>query len=191
MSTTGNVGNPDAIEFLTAQHRQVETLWSHVEQARASGTSSRDDAAQEIVRLLSQHDAIETQLLYPELRDKAGDRGRELSEQSLDDHHKVRALLSEVDGNDVGDGDVYAALSNCMAEVSGHVREEEGMVFPLLRQHCDEERLSELGERMASMRDKVPTHPHKSMPDSKAGAAVAGTVAGVVDKARDAMKSDD
>src|SRR5215207_6278976 len=94
----------DAIQLLTFQHREVSDLWSQV-QASNRGGQVDASAAQEIVTKLSQHDAIETQFLYPELR-KVGDEGAQLADYSLDEHRRVRELLSEVDGKDPRDAAV-------------------------------------------------------------------------------------
>jgi hemerythrin superfamily protein len=138
------------------------------------------------VTALSQHDAIETQLLYPELRG-LGDQGRQLSDHSLEEHQRVRELLKEVDGKDPRDDAVFTSLGSCIALVMDHVREEEGVIFPLLRAKCDPDRLRQLGERMQSTMKMAPTHPHPSTPNSKIGATVAGAAAGVADRVRDAV----
>jgi hemerythrin superfamily protein len=176
----------DVTQFLTSQHREVDQLWSRLRDARLGGGASVSDLSQQIVTLLSQHDALETQLLYSELRD-LGDEGRHLADHSLDEHKVVRELLTRIDGKDPREDSVFADLTACMTNVMQHVREEEGQVFPLMRERCDTNRLHELGERMQSMMKMAPTHPHPHTPDSKIGATVAGAVAGMADKARDAM----
>ncbi len=189
MSTDATTGaSVDAVEFLTAQHREVDQLWSQLQLSHQNGSSDQVRLAEEIVTRLSQHDAIETQLLYPELRDNAGDQGKQFSDHSLGEHQQVRELLTEVDGKDITDESVFSTMADCIETVKHHVEEEEQEIFPLLRSHCDEQRLMELGERMAKMLPMAPTHPHPLTPDSKAGATIAGAVSGVVDKARDAVR---
>ncbi|HET7651580.1 MAG TPA: hemerythrin domain-containing protein [Acidimicrobiales bacterium] len=183
MSADGMTGaRADAIELLTEQHREVEQLWRMLEVGRSTETG------QKIVEALSRHDAIETQLLYPELREAGGEEGKELSAHSLDEHKQVRELLTRVDGKDFGDDAVFATMRECVEAVMHHVQEEESTIFPLLRSVCDEPRLMDLGTRMAEMHRMAPTHPHPHTPDSKVGATVAGAVSAVVDRARDAMR---
>jgi hemerythrin-like domain-containing protein len=141
----------DALDVLTRQHREVESLWAEVEGAGFAMSSSRTDTARQIVRLLSQHDAIETQVLYPELRDVGGDEGQRLSDDSLSDHRVIREMLKEIDRADDLDDRAYSALARCIAAVNHHIEEVEDVVFPLLRKNCSPERLQELGSRMASM----------------------------------------
>ena len=182
---------PDMIALLTGQHRQVEKLWQELQSAHSQGGGQQSDIGQQIVTMLSKHDALETQLLYPELRDVADGDGERLSERSLDDHQRNRELLKQVDGRDFADEDVYSTMAECIVNTMAHVAEEESTIFPLLRQHCAADRLQELGQKMADKMDSAPTHPHPSTPDSKAGAAVAGAVTGLADRARDALSSDD
>jgi hemerythrin superfamily protein len=176
----------DAIELLVSQHREVDTLWTQVQMLHREGSEAQATPAQEIVTKLSGHDAIETQFLYPELR-KLDDAGSELADHSLEEHQRIRELLREVDGRDPRDESVYVTLSQAISGVMAHVQEEETQIFPLLRQRLDEGRLTELGEKMRSAMKLAPTHPHPSTPNNKLGATVAGAVAGVVDRARDAV----
>jgi len=178
----------DAIELLTGQHREVEAAWSQLQAAHSSASEVQQGLAARIIAMLSKHDAIETQLLYPELRKVGNAQGEKLSDHSLDDHQRVRELLDEVDGKDVGDESVYERLARCLSDVMDHVAEEEQQVFPLLRQCVSQERLAELGRQMASAMELAPTHPHPNTPDSKVGATVVGAVSGLVDKARDAIR---
>jgi hemerythrin superfamily protein len=176
----------DAIELLISQHREVDTLWTEVQMLHREGSQAQAAPAQEIVTKLSRHDAIETQFLYPELR-KLDDAGSELADHSLEEHQRIRELLRDVDGRDPRDESVYATLSQAVSAVMAHVQEEETQIFPLLRQRLEEGRVTELGEKMQSAMKLAPTHPHPSTPNNKLGATVAGAVAGVVDRARDAV----
>jgi hemerythrin superfamily protein len=175
----------DAIEFLTAQHREVDQWWSQLRDARPAGVGGQD-VAQRIVTLLSQHDALETQILYPELR-KLGDQGRQLADHGLEEHQRIRELLKEVDGRDPRDDATFTTLASCVSTVMDHVAEEEGLIFPLLRQHLDDEQLRSMGDHMRRMMSMAPTHPHPSTPNNKLGATIAGAVAGAADKVRDAV----
>jgi hemerythrin superfamily protein len=183
-STTGT--HLDAVELLTSQHREVDQLWSSLENRGASGPDQPSDVVRRIVQLLSQHDAVETKLLYPAVREVPG--GDELADHSLDEHQEVRELLKEVDRGNANDPATITKLGECIAAVKHHVEEEEGVIFPKLRAAMTQEQLHELGADMAHAMEKAPTHPHPTTPDNPVGAAVAGAATGAVDRARDAMK---
>jgi hemerythrin-like domain-containing protein len=179
----------DAVELLTEQHREVDQLWSQLEVAHRDASSVQQDVGEKIVRLLSQHDAIETMVLYPALRQALPD-GDQLADHSLDEHQQVREMLAQVDGEDVAEAGVFATLTKCIQAVQHHVQEEESSLFPKLRQAIGEERLTELGDEMQKAMATAPTHPHPHAPQSGVGATVAGAVSGVVDRARDAIRGD-
>lgn len=182
--TTG--ARADAVELLTSHHRDVEQLWTRAQETHAAGDqSTASDLGQRIITLLSQHDAIETQLLYPALRD-TGERGDTLAEHSLEEHQKVRELLKAADG-DLDDTKGWSNLAEALSHVIEHVGEEESQVFPLLRTAGQEE-LYELGDTMEKAMNVAPTHPHPSTPNNPLGATIMGGAAGVLDRVRDALK---
>ncbi|MBV9952075.1 MAG: hemerythrin domain-containing protein [Acidimicrobiia bacterium] len=185
-STTG--ARIDAVELLTSQHREVEQLWSQVNERGASGPDQQGELVRQIVRLLSQHDAVETRLLYPAVREVEG--GDALADHSLDEHQEIRECLKEVDRADAIDPSVLSRLGECIEAVQRHVQEEEGVIFPKLRAAMSQEQLYDLGGDMAYATEKGPTHPHPTTPNNPVGAAVAGAVTGAMDRARDAIKGD-
>jgi hemerythrin-like domain-containing protein len=182
--TTG--ARADAIELLTSHHRDVEQLWSQAQAAHGAGDRGlAGDLGQRIITLLSQHDAIETQILYPTLRD-VGQRGDQLAAHSLEEHQKVRELLKAADG-DAADPKGWSSLSDAITNVMHHVEEEESQIFPMLR-GVGQEELYELGDTMATAMKMAPTHPHPTTPNNPVGATVVGAAAGIVDRVRDALK---
>lgn len=180
---TGTSEGRDIIEHLTSEHRQVEQMWAELEQAHASGAPNQQDIGQEIVRALSQHDALELQLLYPALS-RTGQS--ELADGAKDEHAEIRRLLNEVDGKDPADDGVYATFVEMRSEVDRHVAQEEQVLFPLLRGGLTSDELIDLGETSEKAEKLAPTHP--TTPDGRAGATVAGAAAGLVDRARDALE---
>jgi Hemerythrin HHE cation binding domain len=174
-----------AIELLSGHHREVERLWT---EARAAHTGGRHEQAQplveQVIELLSRHDAIETQLLYPTLRG-LGERGDALADHSLEEHQQVRELLKEADRRD--HREVWSTLERALTSVQAHVAEEERSIFPALRGVGDDA-LIDLGDAMQKAWKTAPTHPHPSTPDSGVGATVVGSMAAVVDRMRDLLK---
>src|SRR5688500_331563 len=105
----------DAIWLLTTQHRQVEQLWAAARHAHEQGNHDRAQAlVEQLIEMLSRHDAIETQLLYPTLRG-IGDEGDRMADHSLEEHQKVRELLKAADGRD--HREVWTTLQECLAAV--------------------------------------------------------------------------
>jgi hypothetical protein len=80
-------------------------------------------------------------------------------------------------------------MRELIAEVRHHVQEEEGELFPAIRQALSEEDLRELGERMERARSMVPTRPHPNAPTSPGAKAAAGPPVALIDRIRDAIRS--
>lgn len=176
----------DAIELLTSDHRTVEQLFSQLE-AAAADTDVARHAAEEIIRELSVHAVIEEQVLYPAAREALG--SEQLVDHSLEEHQEVKDLLAQVDGKPVDDPQTQQTFARVKAAVEEHVAEEEGKLFPQLRQNLGGERLYQLGEAMEKAKKMAPTRPHPRAPNEPPGNVIAGMPVAVLDKVRDALRS--
>ena len=175
-----------AISMLTTQHRDLERLWSDLRRDRAQHVEGQRTLL-ELVRLLSQHDALEMRVVYPELRMVGGEPGRRLAEQSADEHRTIRESLSLVDGRDLEDPVVFTTLSCCMATVADHFEEEEQEVLPILHECCSLERLVEMEARMELLLTVAPTHPQLTL-SARFRATAAGGVTSLGGRARKALR---
>lgn len=175
----------DATELLIHDHREARSLFERF--PTETSESDRRQIAEELIRELSRHDAIELQVLYPELR-KVSDEGGRMADHGLDEHSEARDLLKELDESlDRVASPAFAASWRRLQDmVYEHMDEEEGEVFPLLRAHRSPSELSELGDKLEAAKKVAPAHPHPGTPDNPIGAMVMGGAAGVVDRARDA-----
>ncbi len=177
---------PDVITLLINDHRHVETLFGRVEVAAQTG-APREDVVQEIVRELSVHAAIEEEIFYPAIRQKLPD-GDALADHAIEEHQEAKEILAELDGKTPENADEL--LTQLISSVREHVREEEAQLFPRLEEEFSQEQLEAMGEAMEAAKKAAPTHPHPHAPSKGPGAVVGGTVAGLVDKARDAIRRD-
>ena len=75
-----------------------------------------------------------------------------------------------------------------MESVRHHVEEEQDDLFPKARRLLGKDFLEELGERMEKAKKIAPTRPHPRAPDQPPGNLVAGTVAAVMDRAKDMVR---
>lgn len=134
--------DPDLIDRLTFEHRQLQRLWSelqlahrrHLEDAHrpeaAYGSTGQQALGRQIVRLLAQHDAVEHEALYPAT---AAVLGTELADHASGDQADVRDLLGEVDGENLEDEAVFQIFTEALTKLLAHIDEEERIIFPMLR----------------------------------------------------------
>lgn len=172
---------PDAIEFLTSDHRNVDALFT---QAQATTPPNRE-VIDSIVRELSTHDAIEKEYLYPTVREKVPN-GDQIADRSIDEHQEQAELLVDLDKSEPGSAGEASLLTQLIASVKAHVAEEETITFPALRQSVTPDELATLGTSLAEGKQTAPTRPHPHAPKEGLGTKIAGAVSAPLDKARDA-----
>ncbi|MDP8961756.1 MAG: hemerythrin domain-containing protein [Actinomycetota bacterium] len=135
----------DAIDFLTEQHRETESLFEDFLQTDDS--SRRREIVDEIIEDLQLHTALEEEIFYPALGDAIPELKPELLED-FEEHHAVQLLLKEL--ADMGpDHERFAAKVSVVKEhMQHHVEDEESELFPRVRDELDQDRLNELGRQL-------------------------------------------
>ena len=177
----------NAITLLKNDHKTVEDLFKRFEKLGPRAVKSKEDVVARIIRELSVHAAIEEMVFYPAIRD-AVDKGDvdDMVLESLEEHHIVKWVLSELDGMSAVHERFDAKVTVLMENVRHHVEEEEKDLFPQVNKLLGKPRLDDLGEAMAQAKKAAPTRPHPRSPDEPPGNLVAGAGAALVDKALDA-----
>jgi hemerythrin superfamily protein len=176
----------DAITLLKDDHKTVEALFKRFEKAGDRAHVEKRDIVDRFTEALSIHAAIEEQLFYPVVR--ATVPGTEdVALESLEEHHIVKWVLSELDHMAPEDERFDAKVTVLIENVRHHVREEENDLFPRVRDELGRSALNDLGDAMAEARRTAPTHPHPRSPDSPPGNVVVGAAAGVADRIGDTV----
>ena len=171
----------DAISFLKDDHRTVEQQFKRFEQAGERAHVQKRQIVDRIVEELSVHAAIEEQVFYPFARANVP-ATEAIALESLEEHHIVKWLLSELVDMDPAHERFDAKVTVLMENVRHHVEEEERDFFPMVREHIGRNELADLGQALADAKKAAPTRPHPRMPDAGPATVVAGTIAGVIDR---------
>jgi hemerythrin superfamily protein len=174
----------DAITLLKEDHKRVEQLFKRFEKAGDRAYVEKRSIVDRIIEELSVHAVIEEQLFYPVARATVPET-EELALESLEEHHVVKWVLSELERMSPDDERFDAKVTVLMENVRHHVEEEENDFFPMVRDELGRNALSDLGDAMEAARSAAPTHPHPHSPDTPPANVVVGVVAGVVDRVRD------
>src|SRR5207248_11444216 len=177
----------EAVTLLRTDHETVQRLFKKFEKARPTAHTTKQDLVEKIIEELSIHAAIEEQVLYPAAREAAPDEN-DLVLESLEEHHIVKWVLSELDGMSPEDERFTAKVTVLIENVRHHVEEEEGDLFPALRKAMKRKDLEELAQALEKAKKAAPTHPHPRAPDTPPGNLIAGVAAGAVDRAEDTGK---
>ena len=139
-----------------------------------------------IIEALSKHAAIEEQLFYPVSRATVDDT-EDIVLESMEEHHVVKWLLSELEDMDPRHERFDAKTTVLIENVRHHVEEEEEEFFPKVRDELGRNALNELGDAMDEAKKIAPTHPHPRTPDTPPGNIVLGAAAGAVDRVTDTV----
>jgi hemerythrin superfamily protein len=178
----------DAITLLKDDHRTVAQLFTRFEQAGDEAYEAKRQIVERIIHELSIHAAIEELAFYPAVRREVKG-AQDMALESLEEHHIVKWQLSELEGMDPHAERFDAKVTVLIENVRHHVEEEEGEMFPKVRDQMSRATLDELGDRLAAAKKTVPSRPHPRTPDTPPANLIAGAAAGLVDKATDVVKS--
>ena len=161
--------------MLKEDHQAVERLFKRFEKAGDRAFAEKRRLADQIVEALSRHATIEEQVFYPVARATVPDT-EDVVLESLEEHHIVKWVLSELDGMDPAEERFDAKMTVLIENVRHHVEEEEHEFFPKVRAELDRKALAELGRAMETAKELAPSHPHPRSPDTPPGnlAAAAG-----------------
>ena len=174
---------PDAIAQLKQDHRVIEGLFKRFERAGDRAHRTKRDLVDAMIEGLSRHAAIEELAFYPAVRAEVDASDSEVLE-ALEEHHVVKVILRELEDADPSDERFNAKVTVMIENVRHHVEEEEGELFPDVRDAMTRRRLLELGDALRDAKSRAPTRPHPASPDEPPGNALVGGAVAALDRAR-------
>jgi hemerythrin superfamily protein len=180
------MADPDVIQILEQDHREVEQMFQELESLRGASTDDakqrRKDLAEQVTIELVRHSVAEEVLVYPEVASKVS---KEEVEHAREEHKEAERTLARLEGLDPDDPAFDDELSTLMAEIRHHISDEEGEMFAHMRQVIDEDELRRLGTRVEAFKKVAPTRPHPNVPNTPAARLAAGPAASLLDRMRD------
>ncbi|MFB8131052.1 hemerythrin domain-containing protein [Streptomyces mirabilis] len=148
----------DGIVLLKEDHKTVEKLFKQFEKAGDGAQAEKRKIADQVIEELTTHTWIEEKIFYPAAREADPDTKNDVLE-SVEEHHVVLWMLSELKDLDPADERFDAKMTVLMENVRHHVEEEEKEWFPDVRKAMGRNRLTELGERMEAAKKTAPGEP--------------------------------
>ncbi|MEV0987883.1 hemerythrin domain-containing protein [Streptomyces sp. NPDC049949] len=129
------------------------------EKAGANAHAEKRKIADKVIEELTTHTWIEEKIFYPAAREAAPETKDHVLE-SVEEHHVVLWILSELKDLDPRDDRFDAKMTVLIENVRHHVEEEEEEEekdwFPDVRKAMGRSRLTELGEQMEQAKKKAP-----------------------------------
>ncbi|MGZ8476984.1 MAG: hemerythrin domain-containing protein [Candidatus Binatia bacterium] len=131
----------DALELLKQDHQKVKELFEQAEEAEGD---DQQDIFEQIKTELETHARIEETVFYPAVQEH--EELKDMVLESLEEHKQIKTLLREMD-NLASDSEKFEPkLKLLMENVEHHAEEEEeGKMFPKLRQIMGKQKLDQIG----------------------------------------------
>jgi hemerythrin superfamily protein len=178
----------DVIEILTKDHREVETMFAELETLRGKTDEASlerlKDLTDQVTIELVRHSVAEEAEVYPRVKERISD---EEAERAKHEHAEAELTMKRLDGLSPSDPEFTNGLMTLIGEVREHVKEEEGEMFPRMREIFTADELRQLGAKVETVKSVAPTRPHPSAPDAPPGDKLLGPVTGLFDRMRDAV----
>jgi hemerythrin superfamily protein len=177
-------GNPDVVDILTADHREMTSLLASI--ASEGSAERRRDLADTVIAELVRHSVAEEMHVYPAMR-KHLPEGDKAVEHDTEEHKELETLLKKLEKADAGSDEFQQVVRKLQEVLADHVKDEEQEQFPQLREYIPADDLVEMGGQVEKAKEIAPTRPHPHSPNTKAFHLVAGPGVGLVDRLRDRL----
>lgn len=138
----------DAVSMLKEDHRKVKELFERFEEA--TDTATKREIAQQAIKELKVHAALEEELFYPAVREEIDEE--EKIDEAVEEHHVVKLLIAELSKMKPSDAHFDAKFTVLAENVKHHIEEEEGEVIPEVEGEIDGDGL---GQQMAERKEKL------------------------------------
>lgn len=144
----------DAIQLLTADHREVEKLFDQYQKLAEkdeAGNAEKSSLAQRICSMLQAHTTVEEELFYPAARSAIEEQ--DLLDEAAVEHASAKDLIALIMGSGAEE-QLYDARVQVLGEyVKHHVKEEEKELFPKVKKSGID--LVALGEEMGQRKQAL------------------------------------
>jgi hemerythrin superfamily protein len=173
MGTVKTASSGDALDLLIEQHDKIEQLIAQLTDERISD-ERKAILFRTLADMIMAHAAAEETIFYPAVRAK---ETAAIVHESLQDHAAIRRELADLVLSELDDPRFAVRLQILQAQLEHHAREqEEGILFPHVRELLSDEELAQLGARMRALFEQlatseptldVPRHPRAAAAHSR------------------------
>lgn len=133
----------NAIELLKEDHNKVSRLFQKV---KATEDSEHKELFEKIKEELEVHTHIEETIFYPKIKEEP--ELEDIVLEGIEEHHQAKMFLRELANLTDNSEKFEPKLKVLMEDITHHVQEEEGEMFPKVEEIFDETTLQELGKEM-------------------------------------------
>jgi len=132
----------NAIDLLKEDHDKVDLLFQKV---KATKDGDHHELFNQIKHELEVHTHVEETLFYPRLISDGDEKLQKKTKEGIQEHHQAKIFLRELSNLADESEKFEPKLKVLMEDIKHHVQEEEGELFPMVREQFDEYTLQMLG----------------------------------------------
>ena len=141
----------NAIELLKQDHDKVDKLFQKV---KANEDGDNTQVFEQIKQELEIHTHIEETIFYPMLKEQGDEELKKIVLEGVEEHHQAKMFLRELSSLADDSEKFPPKLKVLMEDITHHVQEEEGKMFPMVEEQFDEETLNTLGQELEKEKGK-------------------------------------
>src|SRR5688572_1747558 len=135
----------NAVELLKDDHDRVDKLFQTV---KAHEDGDNTDTFEQIKAELDVHTHIEETIFYPKLIEEGDEELKKITLEGIEEHRQAKMFLRELSNLADESEKFQPKLKVLMEDIAHHVQEEEGQMFPMIKEQFDEYTLQMLGDEM-------------------------------------------
>lgn len=130
--------------FIRKEHEAIRALLENYQKTTEKNLNGKHALAGRIRREVTIYSNLETQVLYPELRNRISKAADEFMENAAAEHEAIDDLLMSISANSA-ENDVDERVMELGARITRHMALEEEQILEEARSRLSEQRLEELG----------------------------------------------
>ena len=139
----------DVLTLLKEDHDRVKRLLEEGDSTTERGEKTRTEIFARLKTMLTAHEAMEEEVLYPAL--KAHPKAEELTLEAYEEHHVVDLILEELEMTPVSDEQWGAKFTVAKENIEHHIEEEEGEMFKMIRENFSMQEREAMAAQMAQI----------------------------------------
>ena len=140
----------NALDLLIEDHQKVKQLFEQAQQIRDN--QQKKELFDRIDTELAIHAEIEETIFYPALEEH--NQLKQMVREAREEHEEVEQMILEIEDLATEETDFTSQLAALEETVEHHVAEEEGEMFPKVREIFNNDALERLGKELESAKGK-------------------------------------
>ena len=168
LSTAATEDGMDIITLLKDDHDNLKDLMEKVEKTTTRADKARRDGAARCLAELLPHMRFEEAVLYPAVKERSDQEGKDLTNEAVVEHRVALELLGKLDGLTTDDEMWKAHFTVFKESVEHHIDEEHSDLFPKARKLLSKAELEAMGEAYQRLRATGELAYHAPRPSASA-----------------------